>query len=55
MLRRRIPRRNAAIQVFLDGEPFDGDPADIQLTDLLEIAIVIGTPPAEIPSAFPTA
>jgi hypothetical protein len=32
-----------------------GDPADIQLTDLLEIAIVIGTPPAEIPSAFPTA
>jgi hypothetical protein len=46
---------DAAIQVFLDGEPFDGDPADIQLTDLLEIAIVIGTPPAEIPSAFPTA
>jgi hypothetical protein len=44
----------AAIHVFVDGKPFDGDPADIQLTDLLEIAIVIGTPPAEIPSAFPT-
>jgi hypothetical protein len=46
---------DASIQVFLAGEPFSGDPADIQLTDKLEIAIVIGTPPAEVPSRFPAA
>jgi hypothetical protein len=39
----------------VNGKPFDGDPSHIQLTDLLEIAIVIGTPPLEIPSQFPTA
>lgn len=44
----------APIQVYLNGEPFEGDPADIELTDGLEIAIVIGTLPAEIPSGFPT-
>jgi hypothetical protein len=46
---------DASIQIFVDGKAFSGDPTDIQLTDQLEIAIVIGTPPAEIPSAFPTA
>ena len=46
---------DASIQVFVNGKPFDGDPSHIQLTDLLEIAIVIGTPPLEIPSQFPTA
>jgi hypothetical protein len=44
-----------AIQVFVDGKAFSGDPTDIQLTDQLEIAIVIGSPPAEVPSTFPTA
>lgn len=44
-----------AIEVFLDGEAYEGDPADIELTDGLEIAIVIGTPPAEVPSTFPGA
>ena len=46
---------DASIQVFVNGAAFDGDPAQIKLTDLLEIAIVIGLPPAEIPSRFPTA
>jgi hypothetical protein len=42
----------APIQIYLNGEPFEGDPADIELVDGLEIAIVIGTPPAQIPSRF---
>ncbi len=44
----------AAIQVFVNGKPYDGNPADISLKDQTEIAIVIGTPPSEIPSEFPT-
>ena len=44
---------DTSIQIFLDGDPFEGDPADIELTDGLEIAIVIGSPPADIPSGFP--
>jgi hypothetical protein len=40
---------DAAIAVYIDGEPYEDNPADIQLTDLEEIAIVIGTPPAVIP------
>jgi hypothetical protein len=46
---------DASIQVFVNGKLFEGDPSDIQLTDLLEIAIAIGTPPLEIPSQFPSA
>ena len=38
------------IAVYVDGERYDGNPADIRLTDRLEIAIVIGTPPEEIPA-----
>ena len=37
------------IAVYVDGEQYDGDPADIELTDRLQIAIVIGEPPADIP------
>ena len=37
------------IAVYVDGEPFTEDPNAIQLTDHREIAIVIGTPPAQIP------
>ena len=44
---------DASIQVFVDGEAFSGNPADIELADQLEIAIVIGTPPEEIPSEVP--
>ena len=38
------------ITVYIDGAPFDGDPRTIELTDRKVIVIVIGTPPAEIPS-----
>ena len=38
------------ISIYLDGEEFTGNPREIELTNLLEIAIVIGTPPPEIPS-----
>jgi hypothetical protein len=34
---------------YVNGEPFAGDPRTIELTDRKEIAIVIGTPPAQIP------
>jgi len=42
--------RPQPIAVYIDGRPYTGDPTAIQLTDRLEIAIVIGTPPAEVPS-----
>jgi len=38
------------VAVYVDGKPFTGDPNTIELTDLREIAIVLGTPPATIPS-----
>ncbi len=38
------------IAIYVNGEPFDGDPRAIELTDQKEIAIVIGSPPAVIPS-----
>jgi hypothetical protein len=38
------------IAVYVDGEPVADDPREITLTDQKEIAIVIGTPPAEIPA-----
>ena len=37
------------IAFYVNGEPYTGDPTAIELSDLKEIAIVIGTPPAEIP------
>jgi hypothetical protein len=39
-------------EVFVDGQRQSGDPADIVLGDSQEIAIVIGTPPDEIPDTF---
>ncbi|MDQ1481832.1 MAG: hypothetical protein QOI44_2693 [Actinomycetota bacterium] len=38
------------IAIYVNGKPFTGDPRAIDLSDHKEIAIVIGTPPAEIPS-----
>jgi hypothetical protein len=38
------------VAVYTDGKRFTGDPRSIPLTDQLEIAIVIGDPPAKIPS-----
>ena len=42
------------VAIYVDGKKFTGDPTTIPLTNLKEIAIVIGTPPSEIPSRFPT-
>lgn len=38
------------IEFYIDGTPYAGDPRAIELADQREIAIVVGTPPAEIPS-----
>jgi hypothetical protein len=38
------------VAVYVAGEEYTGDPREIELADLLQIAIVIGTPPAEIPA-----
>ena len=40
------------IAVYVDGEPYDGDPRAIEITDLKVIVIAVGTPPAVIPSTF---
>jgi len=37
------------IAFYVDGKPYRQDPRAIELTDGKEIAIVIGTPPAQIP------
>jgi hypothetical protein len=41
------------ITIYVDGEVETGDPAQIQLSNLREVAIVIGTRPATIPMEFP--
>jgi hypothetical protein len=38
---------------YVDGKKFTGDPTTVSLSNYLEIAVVIGTPPATIPSQFP--
>jgi hypothetical protein len=40
----------AVIHVFVDGHAYAGNPAEIQLVDHREIAIVIGSPPDQVPS-----
>jgi hypothetical protein len=40
------------VVVYVNGQAQSGNPADIVLGDLQEIAIVIGTPPQEIPDTF---
>jgi hypothetical protein len=39
-----------AIAVYVDGTRFSGDPGTIPLSNLTEIAVVIGTPPSQIPA-----
>ena len=41
----------APIAIFVDGARFQGDPRQIGLANHREIAIVIGSPPAQIPAA----
>jgi hypothetical protein len=43
----------APISIYVDGDAYTGNPRQIELENLREIAIVIGTPPAEVPSTFP--
>ena len=45
-------RPDAVIQVFVDGDLFDENPAEIELVDQREITIVIGSLPDEVPSDF---
>jgi len=40
------------IGIYVDGDSYDGDPREIELSDGREIAIVIGTPPDPIPADF---
>lgn len=42
------------IQVYVNGQRYSGNPADISLTDRKEIAVVIGSAPKQIPSSFPS-
>jgi hypothetical protein len=37
------------VAIYVNGKPYAGDPPAIELTDRKEIAIVIGTPPPNIP------
>jgi hypothetical protein len=39
--------------VYVDGKEYTGDVAKIELSDRKEIAVVMGTPPDNIPSTFP--
>jgi hypothetical protein len=41
------------IKIYVDGKVETGDPTQIELSNLREIAIVIGSPPATIPMEFP--
>ena len=41
------------VKFYVNGKRYGGDPRAIQLTNLKEIAIVIGKPPRPIPSKFP--
>ena len=42
----------APITVYVDGDPYEGNPAEITLDNEREIAIVIGSPPSEVPSTY---
>ncbi len=44
--------RPDSIEVYVNGKRNAGNPRDIELTDRKEIAIVIGSRPARIPSSF---
>jgi hypothetical protein len=43
---------DTAVAFYIDGEKASGDPRDIALSNLREIAVVIGSPPAQIPSSW---
>jgi hypothetical protein len=39
-------------KVYVNGQPYSGDPAALVLRKHQEIAVVIGTPPKKIPSSY---
>jgi len=39
-------------KVYINGQPYTGDPAALQLQEHQEIAFVIGKPPKQIPSSY---
>jgi hypothetical protein len=41
-----------SIAIYVDGDVYEGDPREIELSDLREIAVVIGSSPDTIPSEF---
>ncbi len=41
-----------AVAFYVDGKRFSGDPTAIDLSNHKEIAVVVGTPPATIPSSY---
>ena len=38
--------------VYVNGQPYTGDPAELVLREHQEIAFVVGTPPKKIPSSY---
>jgi hypothetical protein len=38
--------------VYVNGQPYTGDPARLELDSHQEIAFVIGTPPKQIPRSY---
>lgn len=43
---------DTTVAVYTDGSLYAGNPADIQLTSQLEVAVVIGQPPERIPDSW---
>jgi hypothetical protein len=43
---------DTSLAIYLNGKKYDGNPAEIKLKSHLEIAIVIGKPPALIPDSW---
>jgi hypothetical protein len=41
-----------SVAIYVNGVKFTGDPTTIPLSNLKEIAIIVGTPPAQIPNSF---
>ncbi len=41
-----------SVAVYVNGKLFSGDPRTIPLANLTEIAVVVGTPPGQIPNSF---
>jgi hypothetical protein len=43
---------NTPIAIYVNGQKVNGNPADIELKTHLEIAVIIGKPPTDIPSSW---